>query len=85
MKTQNWKKVFYNMFYRKLDIPNKVRKSCLSAHACFVALLGYLLILKKEAATIFYFKINPLTAKNGKTEKNMKKIFFCILTLILSV
>ena len=43
MKTQNWRKVFYNVFYRKLDFPS-FKQSFLSTYASFVAWLGFVFI-----------------------------------------
>ena len=36
MKTQNWRKVFYNMFYRKLDFFNFNQKYQRSSKAAYV-------------------------------------------------
>ena len=55
-KTENWRKVFYNMFYLKLDFPNfkqRYQRSSKVAYVymvAFIAWLGLVSVWKKEAA-----------------------------------
>ena len=81
-KTWNWRNVYCKLFYCKLHFPSFKQRSSKAAlvHMSSSHFLGSAVVLKKEATTpIFHLK-----KKQKLNEKNVKKIFYCILTFILS-
>ena len=82
-KTRNWRKVFYNMFYRKLDITNLKQRSSKVEYTCLLHSLARICFYFERRSNYsyisFFKKFLKILAK--LKWKKCEKSFYCMLKL----